>query len=132
MKYLLDTNICIYIIKNNPLAVREHFLRNAHDEIAISSIVVAELAFGAAKSQSERSMPKLMNFLASIQSLAFDDEAAFRYGKLRTDLESLGTPIGPLDTQIAAHALALDCVLVTNNEREFNRVPGLKIENWIA
>lgn len=132
MKYLLDTNICIYIIKKNPLAVREHFLRNTNNDIAISSIVVAELAFGASKSKSDRSTPKLMNFLASIQSVAFDDEAAFKYGKLRHDLESLGTPIGPLDTQIAAHALALDCVLVTNNEREFKRVPGLKIENWIS
>ncbi|MBK9392826.1 MAG: type II toxin-antitoxin system VapC family toxin [Uliginosibacterium sp.] len=131
MRYLLDTNTCIYIINNNPLAVRERFLQVSHDDIGLSSIVVGELVLGVAKSTSPRARPKLQDFLATLHVVEFDDVAAWRWGELRAHLQSKGKPIGPYDTQIAAHALALDCTLVTNNLREFERVPGLKLENWI-
>ena len=131
MRYLLDTNICIYLIKNRPVIVREHFERHDFAKIGISSIVAAELYFGAAKSVSPRTRQVLDEFLATITILPFDHAASIHFGDLRAHLERRGTPIGSYDLQIAAHALALDCTLVTNNLREFERVPGLKLENWI-
>jgi len=130
MKFLLDTNILIYLIKEKPLTVLPRFKQHEPSDIGISAISVAELQYGLAKSASARSKRVLDDWLAMLQQPAFDSTAASKYGSLRAHLESSGTPIGPLDTLIAAHALALGAVLVTNNVREFARVPGLKIENW--
>lgn len=130
-RYLLDTNICIYIINRRPPEVVLRFDGLSFGDVAVSSITVAELDYGAAKSGSERNRAALQKFLAPLEVLPFDDEATRHYGSLRACLERLGTPIGPLDMLIAAHALALDCVLVTNNVREFSRVPMLRLENWV-
>jgi tRNA(fMet)-specific endonuclease VapC len=131
LRYLLDTNTCIYIINRQPPAVFEHFKDLRAGQVAISSITGAELHFGVAKSGSGRNLKALEKFLAPLDVLPFDDMAMLEYGRLRADLERAGQPIGALDTLIAAHALALDCVLVTNNLREFKRVPKLRLENWV-
>ncbi len=131
MIYLLDTNICIYIIKQRPVAVRQKFMTYQIGDIGVSSITVAELQVGVERNQQRKQAAfALEQFLQSLPVLNFDLPAAAAYGKLRTHLESRGTPIGPLDSLIAAHALSLDATLVTNNLREFARVPGLKAENW--
>jgi tRNA(fMet)-specific endonuclease VapC len=130
MRYMLDTNICIYAIKNRPVRVLEALRANELAGIGISSISVAELYFGVAKSGSARNRQALQHFLEPLEIADFDVGAARTYGELRRQLESSGTPIGPLDTQIAAHALALGVTLVTNNLREFTRVPGLLLANW--
>ena len=131
MSHLLDTNICIYVIKRKPPVVLQRLARHALDEIAISSITVAELHFGVQKSQyPERNRRALEQFLLPLDVVAFDYAAAAIYGQIRATLERQGTPIGALDLLIAAHALSLGYTLVTNNEREFARVPGLKVENW--
>lgn len=129
--YLLDTNICIYVIKRRPPQVLERFRKADISSIGISSITYSELMFGAAKSlRPEQNRMALTQFVAPLEIVPYDDTAAQRYGDLRACLERQGTPIGSLDMLIAAHALALNCVLVTNNEKEFARVPGLKMENW--
>ena len=130
MKYLLDTDTCVYLIKRNPAQVHERFRRHRLSSVALSTIVVSELSWGAAKSGLPKNVEALDAFLAAFQVVAYDQSAAFVYGRLRADLERRGTPIGPLDMLIAAHALSLDMTLVTNNEREFRRVPDLRIENW--
>ena len=130
MRYMLDTNICIYAIKHKPPAVIDAFRAHALDGIGLSSVSAAELIFGATKSGSERNLAALEKFLEPLEIADFDMQAAHAYGHLRWELERSGRPIGPLDTQIAAHALSLEVLLVTNNLREFNRVPGLRIENW--
>jgi tRNA(fMet)-specific endonuclease VapC len=127
---LLDTNICIYIINTKPPEVLERFNRFRLGEIGLSSVVAAELAYGVAKSGSERNRRALEMFLAPLDLLPFDEAAIWAYGELRADLERRGQPIGALDTMIAAHALSLNAVLVTNNTREFSRVAGLQLENW--
>lgn len=131
LRYLLDTNTCIYIVNRQPPAVFEHFKDLRAGQVAISSITGAELHFGVAKSGSGRNLQALEKFLAPLDVLPFDDMAMLEYGRLRANLERAGRPIGALDTLIAAHALALDCVLVTNNLREFKRVPKLRLENWV-
>jgi tRNA(fMet)-specific endonuclease VapC len=130
LKFLLDTNICIYIINERPRKVLERFEQRAINEIGVSSVSAAELAFGVAKTRSARNRSALESFLLPLVVAPFDLPAAFAYGDLRADLERRGEPIGPLDLQIAAHALALGTVLVTNNEREFRKVTGLRLENW--
>ena len=130
-RYLLDTNTCIYIINRRPPGVFARFEALTVGEVGISSITGAELAFGVAKSGSERNRQALNKFLVPLDICAFEEAAMRQYGMLRSRLERLGTPIGALDTLIAAHALALGCVLVTNNVREFQRVPGLALENWV-
>lgn len=129
-RYLLDTNICIYIINRRPPEVFRHFDGVAAGQIGISSITHAELDFGVAKSGSRRNRAALDKFLLPLETMPFDADAARAYGKLRAQLERLGTPIGALDTLIAAHALALGVTLVSNNTREFERVPKLRLENW--
>lgn len=131
-RYLLDTNICIYIIKKKPLQVFEYFRTKSSGEIAISSITGAELAYGVSKSESGKNQFLLNKFLSPLEIMPFDDTAMWHYGEIRAILEMQGRPIGPLDTLIAAHARALNCTLVTNNTREFERVPGLLLENWVA
>lgn len=130
-RYLLDTNTCIYIINRRPTEVFERFAGLRIGEIAISSITGAELAFGVAKSGSLRNQQALDKFLAPLAILPFDEAAMRRYGVLRSDLERRGTPIGALDLLIAAHALAVGATLVSNNLREFERVNGLPLENWL-
>jgi len=132
MKYLLDTNICIYLIKHHPPAVRKHFERLAPGDVGISSITVAELEYGVQKSRfPEKNQSALTRFVLPLEVPAFDAEAALAYGHVRADLETRGVPIGALDLLIAAQALALGVVLVTNNTREFRRVRGLRVENWV-
>lgn len=131
LRFLLDTNICIYIINRRPEAVFEHFAGLQAGTVGISSITGGELHYGVSKSGSARNRRALEKFLAPLDVLPFDDAAMREYGRVRTHLEKKGTPIGSLDMLIAAHALALDVVLVTNNLREFKRVPGLRLENWV-
>ena len=130
MKFLLDTNICIYIINARPQRVLDRFLRYSVSDIGISSVTAAELAFGVAKSRSAKNRVALETFLLPLNVAPFDLAAAFAYGDLRAELERRGQPIGPLDLQIAAHAISLGTILITNNEREFRRVPSLKVQNW--
>ena len=129
--YMLDTNICIFAIKKRPANVLSHLQAHKPAEICISSITYAELCYGVEKSQAQaRNRLALTLFLSAINILPFDENAALEYGRVRAALEQNGTPIGPLDTQIAAHAKALGMTLVTNNTREFQRVDGLTIEDW--
>ena len=131
MKYMLDTNICIYLIKKKPPRVLRKFSAYAVGEVAISVITVAELQFGVQKSQyPSQNQRALEQFLAPLTIAGFDSKAAIAYGRIRATLERQGTPIGSLDTLIAAHALSLDVTLVTNNVKEFSRVPDLKLANW--
>lgn len=130
MIYMLDTNICIYVINSRPEKVLARFRQERLGDIVISSVTAAELAFGVAKSGSVRNRQALEMFLSALEILPFDESAIWHYGDLRTDLERRGQPIGTLDTMIAAHALTTNTILVTNNTREFERVPGLRLENW--
>jgi tRNA(fMet)-specific endonuclease VapC len=132
MKRLLDTDICIYLINRDPPQVLARLQRFHPKDVALSSLTVAELAWGVAKSGSQRNRAALESFIASFTVLSFDASASFVYGDLRARLYRAGTPIGPMDMLIAAHALSLDFTLVTNNVREFKRVPALRIENWVA
>ena len=129
---LLDTNICIYIINAKPPAVLARFQQYRMGDIGLCSVVAAELAFGVAKSESTRNRQALQMFLAPLTIMPFDAAAVWIYGDLRADLERRGTPIGSLDTMIAAHALSQQALLVTNNTREFAKVPGLQLDNWVA
>ena len=132
MRLLLDTNICVYLLNRSFPKLTERVLARRPDELAISAVTAAELAYGAAKSEHHaKSQARLELLLSELPVVAFDDHAAAVYGGVRADLSRKGTPIGPLDTLIAAHALALGTPLVTNNVREFRRVPGLTVENWV-
>ncbi len=131
IKYMLDTNICMYIIKQKPKDVIERFRQAQVSEIGVSSITLSELEYGVMKSaKSEQNKLALVQFIAPIEISAYDDVAAQHYGVIRAHLERQGTPIGSLDMLIAAHALSINSVLITNNESEFGRVSHLKIENW--
>lgn len=130
MKYLLDTDTCIYALKQNE-SVLEHLLATDRDEVAVSVISEAELRTGAAKSSSPvKTLHLIDNFLRPLTLVDFTSEDAIAYAGIRAKLERSGTPIGPLDTLIAAQAIARRLTLVSNNEREFKRVPGLEIANW--
>jgi tRNA(fMet)-specific endonuclease VapC len=132
VKVLLDTNICIYIIKLQPPAVLERFRGFAIGDIGISVVTLAELEYGVSKSRDvKRNRHALDQFIAPLDVAQFDQVAAVIYGTIRADLEQKGQPIGSMDLLIAAHARSLDVRLVTNNESEFKRVPGLRIENWV-
>ena len=132
MKFLLDTNICIYIIKQKPREVLQKFNTYRVGDIGVSSITVAELEFGVQKSQfPARNQQALTQFLLPLKIVDFDRAAAIVYGNIRAKLEKQGTPIGSLDTLIAAHAVSLDVTLVTNNVKEFNRISNLQLENWV-
>ena len=131
MVYMLDTNICIYAIKHRPPEVLAALRAHESAGLGLSSITVAELYFGVAKSGSARNSKALEQFLEPLEIADFDRRAAAAYGALRATLEAAGTPIGPLDTQIAAHALALGAVLVSHNTREFERVPNLRLADWV-
>lgn len=132
MKYLLDTNICIYLIKHQPAQVFEKFLETTAGEIGVSTVTIAEMSYGAEKSANkERNRSALELFLAPLEVVEFDLSAAKIFGVIRSDLEKKGTPIGAYDLMIAAQASSLGITLVTNNEREFRRIPNLMVENWI-
>ena len=131
MKYMLDTNICIYAIKNKPATVSQRLQEHSERELCISIITLAELTHGVYKSvNKEKNMDALLQFLLKIEILPFDMLAAVEYGKICAYLQSQGTPIGTMDMLIAAHALSRSLTIVTNNVREFERVPNLMIENW--
>lgn len=130
--YMLDTNICIYIIKQKPRAVIERFLSTEISKIGVSSITLSELTYGVSKSSKpEQNRMALTQFVAPLEILSYGDIAAQYYGDVRVFLERRGQPVGALDMLIAAHALSVPCTLVTNNTREFVRVPDLKTENWV-
>ncbi len=131
MKYMLDTNMCIYIIKQHPESVLKKFITLPVGEVCISSITLAELMYGVHKSQHHKKNKTALNeFLSPLDIMPFDEEVTDHYGRIRTYLENKGIPIGPLDMMIAAHAQCLGSTLVTNNKKEFIRVPGLNIEDW--
>lgn len=132
MMLMLDTNICIAIIKQKPRAILDRFSQYQVGDICISSVTLAELRYGVAKSQyQEKNQLALDEFILPLEVVPFDEHAALQYGNLRSYLEKMGTPIGPLDTMIGAHALSLNLTLITNNLKEFKRIPDLKSVNWI-
>jgi len=132
MRYMLDTNICIALIKRKPPKALRRFDRLSAGDVGISTITLAELRYGIAKSQHvEKNRQALEEFLLPLEVADFDEKAASAYGAVRADLEDAGRLIGPLDTQIGAHTLSLDTVLVTDNTTEFRRIKGLKVENWL-
>lgn len=132
MKYMLDTNICIYAIKNKPEKVLSTLKEKMNDGICISAITLAELAHGVEKSAArDKNRAALLRFLSILTVLPFDDLAAAEYGAVCADLQRKGTPIGTMDMLIAAHAKTEGVILVTNNTREFERVEGLTLENWV-
>ncbi|MFZ2055274.1 MAG: type II toxin-antitoxin system VapC family toxin [Candidatus Aminicenantales bacterium] len=132
MKYMLDTNICIALIKRKPQKVLNRLSQLSAGDIGISTITLAELRYGIAKSQfAQRNREALEEFLLPLEIVDFDENAASAYGPVRAVLENAGRPIGPLDTQIGAHALSLDAVLVTDNTTEFRRIKGLQVDNWL-
>lgn len=132
MTYMLDTNICIYAIKNKPERVFQKVREHLQSGLCISAITLAELEHGISKSSyPEKNRTSLAKFLAVMDILAFDQAAAVEYGKICAYLQRKGMPIGTMDMLIAGHAKARNCILVTNNVREFERVEGLVIENWV-
>ena len=131
MNYLLDTNMCIYIMNKRTAKTIKKFKSLEIGEVGLSSITISELQYGVAKSnKKELNRQRLNEFVAPLEILPYDELAAEAYGHVRFRLEKSGQPIGPLDTLIAAHALSRDLILVTNNENEFKRVENLKVENW--
>jgi len=133
MDYLLDTDTCIALIKQKPRRALDRLLALPLGAVGLSSITLAELLYGVAKSEhKERNRNALEEFLLPLEIADFDAKAADAYGLVRAGLEKEGKPIGPLDTQIGAHALNLGVVLVTHNMREFKRIPNLKLEDWIG
>ena len=133
MNYLLDTNICIYIINKKPASVIKRIQTKQPEQIAISTITQAELEYGIARSRyPDQNRIALLEFLFPFLLIDFDQMAAVQYGLIRVSLESRGKPIGSMDLLLAAQARSRDLVLVTNNEKEFRRIEGLKIENWVS
>ncbi|MCK4206981.1 tRNA(fMet)-specific endonuclease VapC [Brucella pituitosa] len=130
LRYMLDTNICIFTIKNRSQQVREAFNR-FHDQLCISSVSLMELIYGAEKSaHPEKNLAVVEGFAARLEVLSYDESAANHTGQLRAELARSGTPIGPYNQLIAGHARSRGLIIVTNNRREFDRVPGLRLEDW--
>ena len=133
MKFMLDTNMCIYIIKKKPTSVLEKFQSMQIGDVAISTITLAELQFGVYHStQADRNREALNSFIIPLEIIPFDEAAAFCYGRIRAHLHARGITIGAMDMLIAAHAQSLSFTLVTNNTREFDRIPDLPLANWIT
>ncbi len=131
MKYLLDTNACIRILKGDSPKMFMHIKEAVREEICISTVVIFELFYGIYKSKNAESNIKNLNiFLKSVNTLHFDEHAAQETGRIRFALENAGTPIGPYDLLIGATALAYDCILITHNTKEFSRIKNLRIEDW--
>ena len=132
LKYMLDTNICIFTIKNKPTSVREAFNLH-HGQLCISAITLMELVYGAEKSSSpERNLAVVEGFAARLEVLSYDSDAAAHTGMIRAELARAGTPIGPYDQMIAGHARSLGLVVITDNLREFRRVDGLRVDDWVS
>lgn len=132
MKYMLDTNICIYMIRNSHSAIVERIHQHMIDGLCISAITLSELMYGVENSSfPDRNRQALLQFLSIVEVLDFTQDVSIEYGRIRADLSKKGTPIGSMDMLIAAHALSEDLILVTNNTREFSRVRGLLLENWV-
>ncbi|WP_437884456.1 type II toxin-antitoxin system tRNA(fMet)-specific endonuclease VapC [Pseudomonas sp. LRF_L74] len=132
LKFMLDTNICIFTIKNRPEQVRESFKRYS-GQLSISTVTLMELIYGAEKSSNpERNLADVEGFAARLEILPYDKQAAAHSGQLRAELARVGKPIGPYDQMIAGHARSQGLILVTNNLREFERVPGLRVEDWAS
>ncbi|ANI80244.1 type II toxin-antitoxin system tRNA(fMet)-specific endonuclease VapC [Sphingobium sp. EP60837] len=132
LKFMLDTNICIFTIKNRPQEVRSAFKQH-QGQMCISSVTLMELIYGAEKSSNpERNLADVEGFAARLEVLNYGREAAAHTGQLRAELSRAGTPIGPYDQMIAGHARSAGLIIVTNNQREFERVPGLRVEDWVA
>lgn len=129
--YLLDTNTCIYAIRRRPPSVQARLNTLDPDEVALSVVVAMELEVGAMRAQAHAYAPTVRRWLAAFRVLSMGDDSREHFARVKCDLMTRGQLIGPMDLLIAAHALALDATLVTNNEREFKRVKGLKIENWL-
>jgi tRNA(fMet)-specific endonuclease VapC len=133
MRFMLDTDSCIAVIKRKPAKILRKITDLAPGEVGLSTVTLAELRFGVAKSVfPERNGQALDEFLLPLEIADFDETAAAAYGVVRAALEKAGTPIGPLDTQIGAHALILGVVLVTHSTREFRRIPRLDVQDWLA
>lgn len=131
LQYMLDTNICIHVIKTYPPALLDRF-NEAADRLSISTITYGELQYGAERSERRlQNLDAVEHFIARLDVLPFSAKAAMHYGQIRAELAKAGTPIGPLDTLIGAHARSEGLIVVTNNRREFDRIPGLRTENWI-
>lgn len=131
LAYMLDTNICIYVMKTYPAGLQEKFNEQA-EQLCISSITLGELHYGAQKSARRAdNLTAIEQFVARLEVLAFGDKAAAHYGQVRAELERAGTPCGPHDMQIGAHARSEGLIVVTNNMREFARMPGVRVENWL-
>ena len=131
IRYLLDTNIVIYAIKNRPRSLREKFNR-LQDQMAISSVTWGELIYGVGRSsQPDRNLADIESIAAKLEVIPFDRPAADHFGQIRAELYRVGTPIGPYDMMIAGQARARGLILVTNNTKEFERIPGLMLENWL-
>lgn len=131
MRYMLDTNICIYAIKHKPEQVFVRLQEHNPEDVCISSVTYAELVHGVEKSMAvEKNRLALTLLLSNIEIMSFDSLAAESYGEIRANLEKMGMPIGTLDMMIAGHAKSLGYTVVTNNTKEFERVKGLKLENW--
>lgn len=130
--YMLDTNMCIYLIKKRPLSVLRRFEEIEEDELCISVITFAELQYGVEHSSSKKLNQDILDeFVSRLTILVWNEDAAIQYGKIRQYLEKKGTPIGNMDLMIAAHALSQRCTLVTNNMKEFKRIANLNLENWV-
>lgn len=130
MHYILDTDICSYIIRENSSVLLKNLNSHNHDKISITSITYAELLFGAEKKSSTKIADKIEAIASNVNIISFDQNAAIEYSKMRLELEKSGTPIGNMDMLIASCALSEEAILVTNNERHFSKISGLKIENW--
>ena len=132
MMFLIDTNICIYIMNDHPPQVIQKFREIGVGNVCISSITVSELQYGVCKSkQIKKNIKRLDEFLSPFEIISYDESASIYYGQIRSHLEKKGNVIGPLDMLIAAHALSEKLTLITNNEKEFKRVKSLKVENWV-
>jgi tRNA(fMet)-specific endonuclease VapC len=131
LQYMLDTNICIYVIKNYPPKLRERFNRLA-EQLCVSSVTLAELFYGAEKSSRRlENLQAIEQFCSRLEVLAFSPKAAAHFGQIRADVERLGKPVGPFDMLIGAHARAEGLIVVTNDAREFRPLPGVQVENWV-
>lgn len=131
IKYLLDTNILIYTLKNRPTMVRDRFNRHT-GQLAVSTISVGDLVYGAERSsQPERNLNDIEGLLARVEVLPFDELASYHFGQIRAELYREGRPIGPYDMMLAGHARSRGLIMVSNNTREFERIAGLRLENWV-
>ena len=130
-RYMLDTDMCSYIIRERPESVRQRFKTLAMEQLCVSVVTYAELIYGVERSSSKRvNRPVIEDFVRHLDVMDWDTEAADQYGVIRAKLEAAGTLIGAMDMMIAAHAKSIKAVLVTNNQKHFNKVRGLKIDNW--